>query len=289
VRLVRKISLFLWRPVVRTDYYGHSLTLPGQHDLALLANDLPLINTPLRRLAAAVRADSGCLRLLDVGANIGEGVPLADPKAGDRFWLVEGSATFLPYLRHNVSGRTDVTVIPFYLGEHRSVSRGAEVIVDGNAHINAGAEGEVAFETLDHLFPESADAQPNLIKIDVEGYEPRVLAGASGLLARSQPAVFMEWFPRLLINQGFDVLASIRPLEAAGYGDAAVYDNHGHFIGDFSLGDRIRLEQLAAYGRMRDLYYFDLAVFAPAHARLREGFRAGEARFFEDWLRRQSR
>jgi len=284
-RFARKLTLRLWHPPVRADYYGQSLVFPGRHDLIVLSNDLSLFNTPLRRLAQAVRAVVGQLRLLDIGANVGEGVPLVDPKPGDRFWLVEGSAAFLPFLERNVANRADVTVIPRYLGDSPAVSRGSEVVVAGTAHINSGAGGEIVFETLDRIFPEDAQVLPNLLKIDVEGHEPRVFGGGRGLLARCQPVVFMEWYPKLLLREGLGSFASLEPLLAAGYDQTSIYDNHGLPMGDIALGDRARFERLAEYSLMRDLFYFDLAVFAPSHVEMRERFRARETAFHGNGLR----
>jgi len=279
-RFARKSLLRFWSPPVRADYFGQAMLFPGQHDLPLLANDLPLFNTPLRRLADAVRSRDGQLRLLDIGANIGDGLPLVDPRPGDKFWLVEGSSEFLPYLRENIISFPDVTVIPSYVGEEFEVSRGREVVTDGNAHILEGAGGEIVYETVDRLFSDPHLPAPNLLKIDVEGHEARVFSGALVLLRRVHPVVFMEWYPELLLREGFGVLASLDLLLSAGYSHAIVYDNHGYFLEECALGERSRLEQLARYAGMKERFYYDLVVFAPRHADLQGDFVSSEAAFF---------
>jgi len=287
-RQLRKYLLRSWAPAFQAEYFGARLLFPGQHDLAILSNDLPLFNTPLRRLAQAVRNHETTLRLLDIGANIGDGLPLVDPQPTDQFWLVEGSSEFLPYLRANSATSPNVTIIPSYLGDQHSVAQGAEVVIAGNAHILAGAAGELVFETLDRLFPGSSPTLPNLLKIDVEGHEARIFAGGADLLRRVQPPVFMEWYPSLLLREGENELASLDRLLAAGYTDAVIYDNLGFLVGTFALAERAHLQQFAHYAQMRDLFYFDLAVFAPKHSRLREDFCASETAFYADWLRGRS-
>lgn len=271
-------------PDVRAIYFGQWMLFSGRHDLPLLANDLPLFNTPLRRLAQSVRDRDRQLRILDIGANVGDGIPLVDPHPGDRYWLVEGSSEFLPFLRQNIVGRANVSVLECYLGESHRVSRGTEVVTAGNAHIVSGSVGEIVFETLDRLFPDAAAASPNILKIDVEGYEERVFAGGSAMIRRDKPLIFMEWHPELLLREGSGVFAPLGQLLAAGYTEAMIYDNHGFLVGTFSLGERDRLEQLALYARMRDDFYFDLVVFAPSHAGLRVSFLASEAAFYAAWV-----
>ncbi|HEY1764240.1 MAG TPA: FkbM family methyltransferase [Opitutaceae bacterium] len=280
-RFIRKHLLRHWGAPFRARYYGHDLLFPGRHDLIVLTNDLPLFNTPLRRLAQAVREEDRGLRMLDIGANIGEGVPLADPRAGDRFWLVEGSNEFLPFLKINVAGRTDVEVFPIYLSESAGVTRGSEVVVAGNARLAADLDGEIRFETLDRIFPESEGIGPNLLKIDVEGHEPRIFRGGLSMLKRFRPVIFMEWYPRLLAEFSQDDLSPLKILQSAGYSEAVVYDNHGFLIEMLALDDEARLRELAARSRTRERFYFDLAVFGPEQSRLREAFVKSEADFYQ--------
>jgi FkbM family methyltransferase len=280
-RFARKSLLRFWSPPVRAEYFGQAMLFPGQHDLPILANDLPFFNTPLRRLANAMRSRDGQLRLLDIGANIGDGLPLVDPRLGDKFWLVEGSSEFLPYLRENILRYPDVTVIPSYVGEEFEVSRGREVVTDGNAHILEGVGGEIVYETVDRLFADPLQPAPNLLKIDVEGHEARVFSGSLALLGREQPVVFMEWYPELLVREGFGALASLDLLLAAGYSHAIVYDNHGYFLEECALQDRSRLQELARHAGTRERFYYDLVVFSPRHAALLADFVASEVAFFE--------
>jgi FkbM family methyltransferase len=284
-RFYKALGHFL-EPAVLASYYSHRLIFPGRHDLPLLANDLPLFNTPLRRLAQAIRLHDGILRFLDVGANVGDGFPLVDPQASDIFWLVEGSSEFLPYLHENVRRYKNVTVIPTYLGEFHEVRKGTEVVTLGNARIVSGGAEEVTFETLDSIFQgEASPPQPNLLKIDVEGHEAPIFAGGRALLRRLQPVVFMEWHPRLLGSSGSDLFASLDLLREAGFTEAIIYDNHGYLLGECRLDERRRLEHLAQYAGAREMFYYDLAVFSPAHASLAGNFRASETIFYSEWIR----
>ncbi len=287
-RLARKLLLKIHAAPFQADYFGRQLTFPGQHDLPVLANDLPLFNSPLRRLAQAVRQHEGNLRLLDIGANIGEGVPLVDPQPSDVFWLVEGSAEFLPFLRQNMAHQGNARVIPHYLGERTSVIAGSEVVIAGNAHLVTGKGGEIVLETLDHLFPATELPRPNLLKIDVEGHEPRIFSGGRALLRRDQPVVFMEWYPALLARAGAGVLEPLPQLRDAGYVRAIVYDNHGFLVGDVSLDNSAYFEQLALYSRLRERFYFDLTVFASAHSGWMQAFCVSESDFYGNWLKRRS-
>ncbi len=100
---------------------------------------------------------------------------------------------------------------------------------------SVGVTGEQGLEagmvTLDGYF----GARPvDLIKIDVEGYEGRVLRGCAGLLSRSAGApraVFIEMHPFAWSRYGCDAGQILGPLRAAGY---RICDQEGREIADFS-------------------------------------------------------
>ena len=76
---------------------------------------------------------------------------------------------------------------------------------------------EVATARLDEL-----DLEPvGFIKIDVEGHEPAVIAGAAGLIARDRPTLLVELEER---HSDRSIEASIAEVEALGY-DAFVFKN----------------------------------------------------------------
>lgn len=121
-------------------------------------------------------------RMVDVGANVGVYAALAAGAVGAQVLALEPAAETLPDLRAMVAlnGIADRVGI-------RAVAAGAAPGVlrftTGRGTTNhAATDGavEVPVETLDRL---AAGAPPLFIKVDVEGDEPAVLAGAAGLLA----------------------------------------------------------------------------------------------------------
>lgn len=80
-------------------------------------------------------------------------------------------------------------------------------------------EGEVIaapMSTVDALCVEM-DFQPDLVKIDVEGYELEVLLGARNTLERHHPPLFLELHPDRLRQLGHSPAEVVRLLEGLGY------------------------------------------------------------------------
>ena len=122
---------------------------------------------------------------VDVGANVGSYTVLAAAVCGARAIAVEPDPGSLTALKRNLRANAIEARV-----ECVEAAAGASVGVvrftsgrDTMNHVAAAVDGparEVALTTLDALV---AGRRPALIKIDVEGYEAEVLAGASATLA----------------------------------------------------------------------------------------------------------
>lgn len=137
---------------------------------------------------------------LDIGANIGlTSVLLARHGAGPVYAFEPHPATFALLERtlaaNGLDGVTPVNLavgraagtLPFFVDEDSSASH--VVLPDA-----AGREGsiEVPITTVD-AFRQEIAARISFIKIDAEGAEPDILAGAAETLAEDQPGVFVEF------------------------------------------------------------------------------------------------
>lgn len=107
----------------------------------------------------------------------------------------------------------------------------------GSAQIGAAA-GEavtVRLETLDGLWPALAGTRAaDFIKIDVEGHEPKALAGARAVLEHSQPIVLLEVDPPRLAEAGSSPAALAAFFGALGY---------RHFVSNRSRLDPVALDR----------------------------------------------
>lgn len=113
------------------------------------------------------------------------------------------------------------------LVEHANVAVGAEPgrvfltvdaqHADNNAYITA--EGEIAVDvvTLDALCRERNWSPVGAIKIDVEGYEPKVIEGARETITRHRPVVLAEFNRERMAINGFTIDDSWRFMREQGY------------------------------------------------------------------------
>jgi FkbM family methyltransferase len=181
---------------VRRSLFGYDLFLDLQrsnaHRLLYLEGKRYIEERHvLRRLV-----DPG-MTVVDVGANIGYYMLLLARLVGPTGHLVclEPEPGNFSELSRNRAANA--------LGNVRllQAAAGAE---DGTIGFMRGLNGTVAdsgpgdLEARVLRLDSLTDVTPDLVKIDVEGYEGHVLAGASGLLRDRRPALFVELHPWLL-------------------------------------------------------------------------------------------
>jgi FkbM family methyltransferase len=184
---------------------------------------------PLHRF---VEANVGDGLLLDAGANIGLSslaLSLAAPRS--RVVAFEPSPTNIALFESNTGGYKSIELVRVALAD---VEGSVDFLVPpagANCHV-ATAEYEYATSaefrplkvpvtTLDRYFSLLEVAQGHagpddpiaLIKIDVEGFEPNVLAGARRMIARWRPIIWMD-FNSVTLNvaQGYSPMAFARAL-----------------------------------------------------------------------------
>jgi FkbM family methyltransferase len=167
---------------------------------------------------------------VDVGANFGYFTCLLAARlgrgAGSRVIAVEPNPDMLRLLRANVGinwSGAPVRIEPVAVAD----AEGEMVLTipDDRAANGTLAPIEAAGRSLaTHRVPVRrlddllrAEPRIDLVKIDVEGYEPAVLRGAAETLARPGLRLVLEWSVPQLREAGFDPMATPALLEAAGY------------------------------------------------------------------------
>jgi FkbM family methyltransferase len=181
---------------------------------------------------------------LDIGAYIGtHTLAFARRLSGGRVHAFEPQPTFFSLLEHNVSanGLRGVSLHNVGLSDRRSAT--AVEAVDFAAEANFGgtrlgvpASGAdtvtVQMRTLDEFDFERCD----LLKIDVEGMEALVLAGARNTIERSHPVVYAECNSA---EAGWPVIETMRRYEYDAYAFVPLAFNPGNFRGrsDNFLGE----------------------------------------------------
>lgn len=201
---------------------------------------------------------------VDVGANIGAFTVLAAGAVGARVMAFEASPDTLKILARNVrlNGLEDrVKVVHAAVGQSKSmvsfsVGLGTENRVDMKK--GDGASIPVKMTTLDE---ELASDPPDLIKVDVEGFETQVVAGGVGTLKHPRlQAIIMERNGSGL-HYGFDEDALHREIRGQGFvpGHYEPFGRRLFQIDESARGNIIYTRNLnAANERLRDAPPFHL-------------------------------
>jgi FkbM family methyltransferase len=167
---------------------------------------------------------------IDVGANEGLYTLFAARRIGPtgQVLALEPSGRELARLRQNVSLNrlANITIVPVAAGESEGRAR---LRIAGFGHEGQNTLGEFAYSVdgagfeevdvarLDHLVAEQALDRVDVLKIDTEGAELRVLRGASALLRKHRPLVVLELIDAALRHQGASRADVIKLLQEHGY------------------------------------------------------------------------
>lgn len=165
---------------------------------------------------------------IDVGANIGDVSMHAAQilKGKGKVIALEPDPDNYKRLMANLAVNSFENIQPFNLGAGRSSGNYTiHSVSPGNAGMNRILpEGDrrpdgrqITLTTLDQLITELALSEIDLIKIDTEGFEMNVLAGAVRSIERFLPALFIEIDDNNLRQQGSNPREVVDFLQGFGY------------------------------------------------------------------------
>lgn len=191
---------------------------------------------------------------LDVGANIGVHAVLAAFRVGSEgnVLAVEASPLTYPVLIQNLASTgcaaaVGVNVAAWDTPATVAFSHLPHIL--GGSHVNPSAQeiGQVftvPCDSLDNLVERAGLERVDLIKIDVEGSEIRVLQGAQKVLSRFRPAIIVEFNPLTLREYGSSTVLNLyNCVRDSGYGMTILMGDGATVpVTDFAQMERISLQ-----------------------------------------------
>ncbi|HSY16194.1 MAG TPA: FkbM family methyltransferase [Jatrophihabitantaceae bacterium] len=237
---------FMGRRTVRRRVQGVDLYLPWSHLLPDYARSKPSYGQNLVELAAGLAARASepqsPLRILDIGANIGDSTLQLIARTDARVLCVEGDPYWAGYLRMNVGGNPRVTVEEVLLtASDGDWSASAPVREHGTTRfvqdtVRLGALPAVSARELRARNPEFERIR--LIKSDTDGFDPVLVPAAATAWRDAGPVLFFEFDPILArAADGRDPNQVWTALADLGYSRLAIWDNGGDRLGQLDIAD----------------------------------------------------
>lgn len=178
--------------ILRGPLRGHRWIIgSGVHSMWLGAYETILA----KRFAEFVRPG---WNVFDLGAHVGFYSLLASRCSGEKGHVVafEPSPRNVNYLRRHIelNGITNITVIETAVSDGSGIMNFVCTSSHVAGHLSMGeADGiPVSVIRLDDLYENGKLPPPNVLKIDVEGEEVKVLAGALKVLSLCRPVIFLS-------------------------------------------------------------------------------------------------
>lgn len=214
---------------VRIRLHGEEVVLNAGYAYPAFSRRWPTYNDPLVEVVhqASVAARRP-VSLVDVGAAVGDTVLLVRDRAAgdvDAFHCVEGDPEFFGYLERNLGGRSDTTLHFAMLSDEPGEEAQLVRIHSGTASAQGSRRSPTT--TLDLLLEGTGPV--DVLKSDTDGFDGKVLAGATGILDEYQPAVIFEWHPLLYEATGQDWHRPFEVLTAHGYRWLVWFTKEGEF------------------------------------------------------------
>lgn len=199
--------------------------------------------------------------IIDVGANIGDGVALLRGAGIETPILaIEGTDVWFSLLRSNTQTLSDVALEHVFLGPADQDNHLALRVQNGSAKLIQG-ESNVATVSLDTLLRNYQDHRVVLLKTDTDGFDAKVLFGARSLLKEQLPVVFAEVDEGLLRDQGNSSQELLDYLSGCGYSAVVAWDHNGKWLATRPIHQGIA-DLIARYPGGPNTPYLDVAAFS---------------------------
>ncbi|WP_020482269.1 FkbM family methyltransferase [Methylomonas sp. MK1] len=232
---------------VSTNIHGKRTIINFGHSYQLFARRFSHWNNPLVEIAyLCFQANNRPIHIVDIGASIGDTVRLLEsncPNMIEHFICIEGEQEFFNFLEENLPDRTMYTLHNSLLSDKEE-----EIPTLIKTHLGtASAQGRYTSTavTLDNVLIDSNASKVDLIKIDVDGYDGKVIKGAQKTLAKFHPIVIFEWDPSHCKKTNNSWREHFLILNELGYNQYIWFTKYGDFSHYMTILDINAIDQMA--------------------------------------------
>lgn len=269
--------------VINYDLCGNSIILPVGHDLPINRKVFPLYSDNIARIAFYLTGKYIDLKIIDIGANVGDSVFIIKSKADVPILCIEGNDYFYSILEKNVSKWNDVFIVKAFIGD-KTESKASYSFSKGSGRITETEDSEenIRFENLSNIVNQNRSFEyAKLIKIDTDGFDCRIIRNSLHYFNKSKPVIFFEYDPFLLQQLNDDGLSVFDSLLEVGYDTAIFYDNNGDYLLTSELTRKNIIEDIHYYYSGRNIeHYCDICVFHKEDSDIANKIREKELKFF---------
>lgn len=219
--------------IVKSKTNGHPFFCNYAHQLPFYQKQFPLYDRQLSALCHHLHNElRRTINIVDVGANVGDTVLNIGLK--DAFYLcVEGNESFAKLIQYNLNHRYNYSLETCYLTDDSTEKNYRPETTNGTNRLvlsdNNSCEKGVITQTLDQLIEAKYKGRIfDLIKIDTDGFDFKVIRGAKQYLEQWHPLLFFEWDKAYCKEQREDPLSIFPILDNLGYSDCILFDNFGN-------------------------------------------------------------
>jgi len=243
-------------PSVYTRINSQRAQCPFSHMLAFYQREFPLYDRQLQKICDIIIKTTGRLSVIDVGANIGDTVLNIGYK--DAYYLLfEGDTKYEEMIHYNLR-EYDYDLESLFLTDSHDASYSCETS-DGTGHLVRNDKVTNCMDSLDNVLDKRYPShQFDILKVDTDGFDFKVIRGGWRLLQSQNPLVFFEWDRKYLEMQDEDYLSIFSQLDSIGYGRILLFDNFGLFLCALDTVDIHELSIYAASVDHRLIYYHDI-------------------------------
>lgn len=231
LRGLRRFRLAFSDPTVNFCIGKYRLRLPLSHELPFYRKLFSEYALNLGRVSFYTARKYPDLRMIDIGANVGDSVAIVRMFIEIPILCIEGEPHFFKLLAENTEHIPGIELEQTFVGAEGDSVRAIQV-ARGNAQIFLGTDpGDARISTLGIALachPHFSTAK--LVKLDAEGFDCKIIAAERKRLKSNKPVLFFEYYPSCCQLAGHDPLSTFPLLSEMGYSTLLIYRNTGRYV-----------------------------------------------------------
>jgi FkbM family methyltransferase len=274
-------------PLISYNLQGFQIILPLSHELPFYRKAFPRYALNAGEIAQRVQSKYPDLRVIDIGANVGDTLAVFRSLARFPILCIEGNARYYAILEKNLEVLGgEVYGEESFIGSDTGTLPGDLIEAGGTAFFDPKAAPPEALAV--SRLSDVLDRQPlfraaKMLKIDTDGFDCGILLSERDFLGKIKPVIFFEYAPDAAARCGIDCFSVFEMLKNINYTSIMVYDNFGNYHLMAALENRRILEDIHHYySGCNSKRYADIVAFHEEDEDLCQTIRLAELKYIVD-------